>query len=55
MRGIPVSHARWIGSLLSQLSETQLRDAFRAPHYDEYTREAYVKSLRQRILQLQRL
>ncbi len=55
MRGIPVSHARWIGSLLSQLSDSQLRDAFRAANYDEYTREAYVRSLRQRISQLQRL
>ncbi len=55
MRGIPVSHARWIGSLLSQLSDVQLRDAFRAANYDEHTREAYVRSLRQRILQLRRL
>ena len=31
MRGIPVAHARWIGSLLSQLSDDQLRDAF-GPH-----------------------
>src|SRR5687768_350933 len=33
MRGIPVAHARWIGSLLNQLSDQQLRDAFRAAGY----------------------
>lgn len=52
MRGIPVEHARWIGSLLAQLSDEQLRDAFRAAHYDEATMEGYVRSLRERINQL---
>ena len=33
MRGIPVGHARWIGSLLAQLSDAQLRDAFNAAGY----------------------
>ena len=55
MRGIPVSHARWIGSLLSQLSDEQLRDAFRAANYDETIMEGYVQSLRERISQLTRL
>ncbi|HEV2763655.1 MAG TPA: hypothetical protein VGV38_11810, partial [Pyrinomonadaceae bacterium] len=35
MRGIPLAHARWIGSLLSQLSDEQLHDAFRAADYPE--------------------
>jgi hypothetical protein len=52
MRGIPVAHARWIGSLLAQLSDEQLRDAFRAANYSEGTRESYVSSLRERIDQL---
>jgi hypothetical protein len=55
MRGIPVAHARWIGSLLAHLSDEQLRDAFRAADYSEGTRESYVGALRERINQLTRL
>jgi hypothetical protein len=55
MRGIPVAHARWIGSLLARLSDEQLRDAFRAADYSEGTRESYVGALRERINQLTRL
>jgi hypothetical protein len=55
MRGIPVEHARWIGSLLSQLTDEQLRDAFRAARYNDATREEYVEALRERISQLTRL
>lgn len=55
MRGIPIEHARWIGSLLNQLTDEQLRDAFRAAKYDEEIREGYVRSLRVRIGQLTRL
>jgi hypothetical protein len=52
MRGIPVEHARWVGSLLSQLTDEQLHDAFRAADYDETTRMGYVRALRERINQL---
>lgn len=55
MRGIPISHARWIGSLLSQLSDEQLRDAFRVANYSEGVTESYVSSLRERINQLKAL
>src|SRR5215210_6848806 len=55
MRGIPVAHARWIGSLLSQLSDQQLRDAFRAAGYSESVQESYVAALRERINQLSQL
>ena len=55
MRGIPIEHARWIGGLLSQLTDEQLRDAFRAASYRERTMEEYVRSLRSRINQLARL
>jgi hypothetical protein len=55
MRGIPVEHAKWIGSLLSRLSQDQLRDAFSAAGYDTRTMEEYVFALRQRIDQLVRL
>lgn len=52
MRGIPIAHARWIGSLLAQLSDEQLRDAFRAANYSEGVMESYVSTLRERINQL---
>src|SRR5215213_5203557 len=52
MRGIPVEHAAWVGSLLSQLTDEQLRAAFRAAKYDEETTEGYVRALRERINQL---
>lgn len=55
MRGIPVEHARWIGSLLSQLTEEQLHDAFRAAGYDGATAKGYVRALRERIDQLVKL
>lgn len=55
MRGIPTEHARWIGSLLSQLSDEQLRDAFRAANYNRATMNGYVRALRERINQLARL
>ena len=55
MRGIPVAHARWIGSLLAQLSDEQLRDAFRAANYSDGVRESYVAALRERMNQLTRL
>jgi hypothetical protein len=55
MRGIPVAHARWIGSLLNQLSDEQLREAFRAAGYSDGIRESYVATLRERINQLTQL
>ena len=36
MSDIPVAHARWIGMQLAQLSNSQLRDAFRAARYDDW-------------------
>ena len=55
MRGIPVEHARWIGSLLSQLSDAQLRDAFDAAGYGDAVAGGYVRAIRERIDQLARL
>jgi hypothetical protein len=55
MRRIPVDHARWIGSLLAQLSDQQLHDAFDAAGYDRNTKAGYVSALRERISQLTRL
>ncbi len=55
MRGIPIEHARWIGSLLSELTDEQLRDMFRAANYEAQTREGFVGALRERINQLRQL
>ena len=55
MRGIPVEHAAWIGSLLAQLTDNQLRTAFRTAGYTESVAEGYVRALRDRIDQLGQL
>lgn len=55
MNKIPVANARWIGSLLSQLSDEQLRDAFRAAGYDKQTMDGFIAALRDRINQLNRV
>jgi len=55
MRGIPVEHARWAGSLLGQLTDKQLRDAFAAAKYKPGVINAYVRALRDRIDQLNQL
>jgi hypothetical protein len=55
MRGIPIAHARWVSSLLSQLRDEQLRDAFRAADYPDEVAEGYVRALRERINQLAQL
>ena len=55
MRSIPIEHAQWIGTRLALLSDEQLRDAFRAAHYDNATMEGYVSVLRARINDLARL
>lgn len=55
MRKVPVSDASWIGSQLAQLSDDQLRDTFRAAGYDRATTDRYVRALRSRINELNRL
>lgn len=55
MQNISVENARWIGSLLSELSDEQLRDAFRAANYDKQTMDGFVAVIRDRINQLNRL
>ena len=55
MRRIPVQSARWIGAQLAQLTDDQLRDAFRAAGYDNSTAEGFIKALRERINALNRL
>jgi hypothetical protein len=55
MQKVPVEHAAWIGGILGQLSDDQLRDSFRAAGYDRSTTEAYVRTMRGRINELNRL
>jgi hypothetical protein len=55
MKNISVENARWIGSLLGELSDEQLRDAFRAAGYDQQTMDGFVTVLRDRINQLNKL
>ncbi|HEX2268886.1 MAG TPA: hypothetical protein VHH35_05105 [Pyrinomonadaceae bacterium] len=55
MQNITVENARWIGSLLSELSDEQLRDAFRAASYDKQTMDGFVAAIRARINQLNSL
>jgi len=55
MRHIPVESARWIGKMLSRLSEDQLRDVFRAANYDQATMDGFIKVIRERIERLDKL
>jgi hypothetical protein len=55
MKTITVENARWMGSVLSQLTDEQLRDAFRAAGYDAATMEGFIKVIRDRIAELNRL
>ena len=55
MRHIPLENARWMGGMLSRLSEDQLKDVFRAANYDHATMEGFVQTLRERIERLARL
>jgi hypothetical protein len=49
---IPRSDAKWIGSLLSQLSPDQIRDAFRAAGYTPEEIDAYTQAVLARIKEL---
>jgi hypothetical protein len=52
---IPLAHARWIGQLLAQLSDRQIRDAFRGAGYAAHEVDAYARKVRERIAQLRSL
>ncbi len=49
---ITVEQARWLGNLLSRLSDAQLRDAFRAANYSAEEVEDYAQAMRERINEL---
>jgi len=54
-RDITVDQARWIGSLLSQLSDPQISDAFRAANYSPQEVQVLTAAVRSRINELNRL
>ena len=51
-RNVPREDARWMGSLLTQLSHQQLVDAFRAGHFPPDQIDAYVEIVESRIHEL---
>ena len=55
LEGVTVENARWMGELLSRLSDKQLSDAFRAGGFSDSEVDTYQKALRNRINQLRNL
>ncbi|KAF0247852.1 MAG: hypothetical protein FD167_2748 [bacterium] len=51
-KNVPIEHVRWIGNLLSKLSDEQLNDAFRAANYSPDKAKQFVLVLRNRINKL---
>jgi hypothetical protein len=54
-RHIPRADAKWVASLLSQLTPQQIEDAFRAGGYPPEQVQAYAAAVEARIAELQRL
>ncbi len=52
MKGIKTEDARWVGGLLSKLSDKQLEDAFRAANYEGEALRMLVAEVRARINEL---
>ena len=55
LEGVSVEDARWMGELLSRLSDKQLSDAFRAGGFTDSEVSIYVRAMRNRINQLKNL
>jgi hypothetical protein len=55
VKGVTVENARWMGNLLARLSDSQLADAFRAGGFNDSETAIYVRTMRDRISQLQKL
>ena len=52
---VPRQDAKWVGSLLAQLSEKQIEDAFRAGGYSPEQVQAFSQAVEKRIAELNRL
>ncbi len=51
-KSVPVEHARWFAGIISQFSDNQFRDAFRAAEGSATEVEGFTKRLRQKINEL---
>jgi len=54
MRDFTVADARWLSGLLTQLSDEQIRDAFRAANYSDHDVDLLSRAVTSRISQLER-
>lgn len=52
LKSVPVEHARWFAGIISQLTDTQIRDAFRAAGAAPNEIEGFSRRLRQKINEL---
>jgi len=52
---IPRQDAKWVGTLLAQLSDKQIQDAFRAGGYSSEEAAQYADVVKHRIAELERL
>jgi hypothetical protein len=55
LEGVSVESARWMGNLLSRLSDKQLADAFRAGGFTSSETDLFVRATRKRINELKNL
>ncbi len=55
VKHIPREHARWMGQVLSRLSEKQIRDCFRAGNYSPEEIDGFTKKIQERVAQLNQL
>src|SRR6185369_16588364 len=55
VKDIPLAHAKWLGKLLVQLSDEQIRDCFRAAGYSANEVEIYASTVKERITDLNSL
>ena len=54
LKNISVGHARWLADLLTQLSDWQIRDAFRAANYTPGEIDLLTRAFKSRVMQLDR-
>lgn len=54
MKNFTVADARWIANLLTQLSDKQIRDAFRAANYSQANINLLTRAVKKRIAELDR-
>ncbi len=55
VKGVPIAHVQWLGKLLAQLSDEQIRDCFRAAGYSSDEVEDYAATVKQRIKDLNQI